>query len=81
MAFGIIFAQTKTKDHTPDLILWLVATTLLIAALLMARMKKGDPKTPTSAWPPGPISLAAVSVQVLFCVWVLADVFQHLHSL
>jgi hypothetical protein len=63
------------------LILWLVAITLLIAALLMARIKKGDSETPRSAWPPGPISLITVSLQVLFCAWVLVDVVQHLHSL
>jgi hypothetical protein len=81
MAFGILFAQTKSTDHTPDLILWLVAITLLITALLMAWMKKGGSETQRSQWPPGPISVVTVSLQVLFCAWVLVDVVQHLHSL
>jgi hypothetical protein len=81
MAFGILFAQTKSTDHTPDLILWLIATNLLIAALMLAWIKRGDLQTPTSAWPPGPISLITVSVQALFCAWVLEDVLQHLHTL
>jgi hypothetical protein len=81
MAFGMLFAQTKTTDHTPELILWLVAITLLITALLMAWMKKSGSGTPAPDWPPGPVSQVIVSVQVVFCAWVLIDVFQHLHSL
>jgi hypothetical protein len=80
MAFGILFAQTKSTDDTPDLILWLIAIAIPIAALLLGWLKKGDLETPNSAWPPGPISLITISVQVVICGGVLMDVFRHLHS-
>jgi len=77
MAIGTLFAQTKTPDHTLDLILWLVAITILITAALVAWIKKAGSGTPA----PGPISKVIVVGQVLFCAWVLIDVVQHLHSL
>ena len=72
--FGILFAQTKSFNHIPDLVIWLIATFLLIASLWIA-LKKSKAEPFAVAW------AAAAAGELLLCVFVLVDVLRHLHSL
>ena len=70
IAFGLLFAQVKSTDHTPDLVIWSSAAMLLLAALFVSWLKQAGP-----GW------LVGIAVELLFCVYVIVDVLQHLHSL
>jgi len=74
IVFGILLAQTKSTNHVPDLVIWSLATALLLAAI-------------AKAWKRTAVSNAAITwllvsgLELLFCLYVLVDVLKHLHSL
>jgi hypothetical protein len=83
MAFGILFAQTKTTDHTPDFVIWLVAILALSAALLIVWKQERGPQA-VEGWVPDalyPLYQVIIGGQILFCAWVIVGALQHLHSL
>jgi hypothetical protein len=69
--FGILFAQTKSTDHVPDLVIWLAALSLFLGTLWIALRKY---KTASPA-------VFAAAVGALACLWILLDLLRHLHSL
>jgi hypothetical protein len=75
VVFGVLFAQTKGTDHTPDLVVWLIAVTLLLAALFLGWLKPQRAGRPAVGW------LVAIAIELLLCAAFIADVLQHLHSL
>lgn len=71
MAFGVLFAQAPTTNHVPDLVIWSLAVILLLPAIW-----KTWKRAPTNVgW------LIVSGIELLFCVYVLVDIVQHLHSL
>jgi hypothetical protein len=75
MVFGILFAQTKSTDHTPDLIIWSLAITLLVAALVVGWLRKSKIGAFPEAW------FVAIGFELLLCGYAIVDVLKHLHSL
>ena len=80
LLFGLLFAQTKTTDHRPDLVIWLIAATLLSTALVLGRVKQGVLGSGVSRGV-GPISQVIIAGELLLCLVIIIDVLQHLHSL
>jgi hypothetical protein len=78
MVSGIVLALGPTA---PDLVIWLIATALLLAAVLMPWVNKRSQHEPPSAWPPSLFSQIIVRGEALFCARFLIDVLKHLHSL
>jgi len=70
IVFALLLAQTKSIDHTPDLVIWSVATMLPVAAFFI-RWLKGH----------GPGWLIGIAAELLVCAYAIADVLNHLHSL
>ena len=72
--FGLLFAQTKSTDHMPDLIIWSVATAALVGALglmLGKRLRVAEV----------PVYLIVLVLELLFCGFALIGIVQHLHYL
>jgi hypothetical protein len=47
---GLLFAQMKGTDHTPDLVIWSFATILLVAASLLAWLKEPNVVDAAPGW-------------------------------
>lgn len=74
IVFGVLFAQTKSTDHVPDLVIWSCASALLIPAVVKAWKQTAGSNTA--------IILFFVSGgELLLCIYVIFDIARHLHSL
>ena len=72
--FGLLIAQTKTSDHTPDLIIWSVVAILDVLALRVG-WKKAVAKVSTGAL------LILAGGELVLSAALLVDILHHLHSL
>ena len=75
MVFGLFFAQTKSPDHTPDLVIWSFATILLLAALILGWRKEPKVLATAVGW------VIAILVELAYCIGVTVYLLMHLHSL
>ena len=72
--FGILFAQTKTTDHTPDLIIWSIVAVMLVTALPLCWLKRRDIGRSADGW------FIAIAAQLVLVIGAITDLLKHLHS-
>jgi hypothetical protein len=71
--FGVLLSQTKGADRAPDLVIFLTAAVLLIAALLLGQR----PRRPSEAepeWRSGPISTVILLFELVAALCALTEV-------
>jgi hypothetical protein len=78
--FGALFSQTKGADRTPDLIIFLTAEALLIAALLVGQMRRRVSQA-APEWRSGPVSTTVLVVELILSFSFIKDlVIYELHG-
>jgi hypothetical protein len=73
MILGVLVAQAASKDHTPDVIIWSIATTLLLIAFVLGLKKPAVGRS--AGW------RIAIAAELALCVYAIIDVLKHLHSI
>jgi hypothetical protein len=70
--FGALFALTKHTDRVPDLIMFVAAAALFIAALLVGQLPNRMGKA-ASDWRSGPVSTTILVIEVILSASYIKD--------
>ena len=74
VVFGLLFAQTKGLDRTPDLVIWSFATVLLVAALVLGWLKEPNVVDTVPGW------LTAIFFELALSICMTIAMIRDLHS-
>jgi ATP/ADP translocase len=73
LLFAILLTQTPSKEHTFDLIVLLMAASLLLAALLLGRLGKRTTGV-ASFGPAGMIMTGVLILELLVCLYGILSI-------
>lgn len=79
--FAALLAQTPTKDHSFDVLLFTAAGGLLLAALMLVLLDPPAIGTVQDGWAQRLAAIICLGAELLICFVGLVDSVKHLHSL
>jgi hypothetical protein len=81
LVFAVLVAQTPTKDHSFDVLLFASSGGLLLAALVLGILGLPVVGTVQSSWAKRLAAIICLGSELLVCLVGLVDSLKHMHSL